>query len=294
MKLSRKLSEKELAEYKVKILTRVSDIKDRKMIILRSRNNYTCINAETFSRFFSAFKMAVQRFCWSPSGRISWKSSQCVRNMTDRSKSYKIVPNKKGKASIWQHFGFVKENNLVDKTRVACKLWPDQVILKYNGNTTNLTDHVQRKHSRYLQSTSSECSDATASIQQTTHSGQEALLVLFATRLPHNSSRVNSIFGAILQFIIKDLRPFSVVQNSGFQTAVHILEPRYTIPSRQHFSDKALLELYEQKKTELNSELADAIAVALTTDGWTSHATESYLTITCHYIDKEWSWEVTS
>ena len=168
------------------------------------------------------------------------------------------------------------------------------MILKYNGNTTNLTDHVQRKHSRYLQSTSSECSDATASIQQTTHSGQEALLVLFATRLPHNSSRVNAIFGAILQFIIKDLRPFSVVQNSGFQTAVHILEPRYTIPSRQHFSDKALLELYEQKKTELNSELADAIAVALTTDGWTSHATESYLTITCHYIDKEWSWEVTS
>ena len=122
MKLSRKLSEKELAEYKVKILTRVSDIKDRKMIILRSRNNYTCINAETFSRFFSAFKMAVQGFCWSPSGRISWKSSQCVRNMTDRSKSYKTVPNKKGKASIWQHFGFVKENSLVDKTRVACKL----------------------------------------------------------------------------------------------------------------------------------------------------------------------------
>lgn len=81
MKLSRKLSEKELAEYKVKILTRVSDIKDRKMIILRSRNNYTCINAETFSRFFSAFKMAVQGFCWSPSGRISWKSSQCVINM---------------------------------------------------------------------------------------------------------------------------------------------------------------------------------------------------------------------
>ena len=118
--------------------------------------------------------------------------------------------------------------------------------------------------------------------------------MLFATRLPHNSSRVNSIFGAILQFIIKDLRPFSVVQNSGFQTAVHILEPRYTTPSRQHFSDKALLELYEQKKTELNGELADAIAVALTTDGWTSHATESYLTITCHYIDKEWSWEVTS
>ena len=77
--------------------------------------------------------------------------------------------------------------------------------------------------------------------------------------------------------------PFSVVKNSGFQNLNHILEPRYTIPSKQHFSDKALLELYEQKKTELKSEFAEAVAVALTTDGSTSLATESYLTITCNY-----------
>ena len=142
---------------------------------------------------------------------------------------------------------------------------------------------MRRKHSTYLQSTSSECSDATACIKQTTHSGQQALPTLFAATLPHNSSSVKAIFGAILQFIIKDLHPFSVVKNSGFQNLIHILEPRYTIPSRQHFSDKALLELYEQKKTELKSEFAEAVAVALTTDGSTSLATESYLTITCNY-----------
>lgn len=79
-----------------------------------------------------------------------------------------------------------------------------------------------------------------------------------------------------------------MVQNSGFQNLLHVLEPRYTIPSRQHFSDKALPELYEKKKTELKSNLAEAVAVALTTDGWTSRATESYVTITCNYIDKEW------
>ena len=88
--------------------------------------------------------------------------------------------------------------------------------------------------------------------------------------------------------MVKDLGPFSVVQNSGFQNLLHVLEPRYTIPSRQHFSDKTLPELYEKKKTELKSNLAEAVAVALTTDGWTSRATESYVTIACHYIDKEW------
>ena len=56
----------------------------------------------------------------------------------------KIVPNKKVKASIWQHFGFVKKNRLVDKTRVACKLCPDRMILKCSRNTlcAKKTQHI--------------------------------------------------------------------------------------------------------------------------------------------------------
>jgi len=92
----------------------------------------------------------------------------------------------------------------------------------------------------------------------------------------------------ILQFIVKDLRPFSVVENAGFKNLLAILEPRYKVPSRQHFSDKALPALYEQKKIEVKKDLAEASAVALTTDGWTSRATESYRTITSCHIHKDW------
>ena len=55
--------------------------------------------------------------------------------------SFEIVPNMKAKSSVWNHFRFLKENDgPVDKTRVACKLCPAKMILKYSGNTTNLTD----------------------------------------------------------------------------------------------------------------------------------------------------------
>ena len=41
-----------------------------------------------------------------------------------------MYQTKKGKLSIWQHFGFVKKNDgFVDKTRVACKLCPSGMIL---------------------------------------------------------------------------------------------------------------------------------------------------------------------
>ena len=159
--------------------------------------------------------------------------------------SFEIVPNKKAKSSVWNHFDFSKENDSpVDKTRVACKLCPVETILKYSSNTTNLTDHLRRKHSKFLkelsESTSSDAKAAT--VKQTTHSSKQVLLTLFSAKLPNSSSREKAISGAILQFTVKDLRPLSVVQNSGFQNLLHVLEPRYTIPSRQHFSDKALPE----------------------------------------------------
>lgn len=34
--------------------------------------------------------------------------------------------------------------------------------------------------------------------------------------------------------------------------------------------------------------MSDTAHVALTTDGWTSRATESFLTVTAHYITSEW------
>ena len=90
------------------------------------------------------------------------------------------------------------------------------------------------------------------------------------------------------QFIVKDLRPYSVVQNSGFKNLIRVLEPKYTIPSRQHFSETVIPELYAKISQEVKQQL-NGNYVALTTDGWTSRATESYVTITSSHIDENWN-----
>ncbi|CAI5677365.1 unnamed protein product [Oreochromis niloticus] len=46
--------------------------------------------------------------------------------------------------------------------------------------------------------------------------------------------------------------------------------------------------MYEQQKSKVMAELSQASSVALTTDGWTSRATENYVTVTAHYITAEW------
>ncbi|XP_042070641.1 E3 SUMO-protein ligase ZBED1 [Haplochromis burtoni] len=84
------------------------------------------------------------------------------------------------------------------------------------------------------------------------------------------------------------MRPFSVVENTGFREMLRVLEPRYSIPSRTHFTDIAVPALYKETKAKLETAVSAAPAVALTSDGWTSRATQSYLTVTAHYIDPEW------
>lgn len=61
------------------------------------------------------------------------------------------------------------------------------------------------------------------------------------------------------------------------------LDPRYHPPNRQTVSEQIIPALLAQEQAKLQSDLSEAKAVALTSDAWTSRATESYLTITCHY-----------
>ena len=219
---------------------------------------------------------------------------------------FTIVPNKAAKSSVWAHFGFVKRNGELDKKKVACRLCYSE--FKYSGNTTNLTDHLKRKHptfAKHAAATPSEVkfksltspyhpatalhtskSEATESTQQPQPGSFHS--IFGTTKLPVTSRRAKEITGAMAQFIVKDLRPYSVVQNSGFKNLIRVLEPKYTIPSRQHFSETVIPELYAKISQEVKQQL-NGNYVALTTDGWTSRATESYVTVTSSHIDENWN-----
>ena len=44
------------------------------------------------------------------------------------------------------------------------------------------------------------------------------------------------------------MKPYSVVENKGFQHMINVLEPRYDLPSRVHFSEKVIPKLYKEVK----------------------------------------------
>ena len=49
-----------------------------------------------------------------------------------------------------------------------------------------------------------------------------------------------------------------------------------------------LLSRYESAKEKLKQQLEEAESCAITTDFWRSSSAQSYITVTCHFIDKLW------
>ncbi|XP_030193755.1 uncharacterized protein LOC115529286 [Gadus morhua] len=99
---------------------------------------------------------------------------------------------------------------------------------------------------------------------------------------------VTEITRLIGEFIVDYMAPFNIVENRKFIQMFKVLEPKFKVPCRGHFSEKVIPEIYNETKQSVKECLKNADCIALTTDGWTSRATQSYITITAQVIDEKW------
>ena len=96
-------------------------------------------------------------------------------------------------------------------------------------------------------------------------------------------SRKLMLDDALVNMIVKDVQPFTLVEDDGFKAFVHLLDPTYNIPGRKAL--KRMVEAkYKATKEEAMAEVRKASAVSLTADMWTSMNMDAYLAVTCHYI----------
>ena len=138
-----------------------------------------------------------------------------------------------------------------------------------------MINHIQAKHrSAYQESFQSSSSSSTR---------QATLSLVNKKCSPAHSKEIDEL---VSDFIAKDLRPIAIVDGPGFKNLVHFLEPGYKVPSRTHVMS-TLRKKYDALKKELVVHISSHY-LAITTDIWTSRATEAYITITAHYIDDDW------
>lgn len=106
---------------------------------------------------------------------------------------------------------------------------------------------------------------------------------------PISLQRQHKINDIILDMIVKDLEPVSVVTRRGFKALIAGFEPSYVMPSRSTFTNSFLPQKYNEQKEKLKALLSKTNSVCITTDAWTaSNNQSSYIGYTCHFITEEW------
>ena len=185
---------------------------------------------------------------------------------------------RKNASMIWDHFGFVTDDKgvIVNKEKVTCRHCHAE--LKYQGgSTSNLQYHYNSLH---LKDTHPATPNVQPSIAQSF--GQYKAY-------SSSSSRHNLLQKRVADFLIENLLPLSTVSSPSFVNLVKTLDPKFTVGSRKTYSDVVIPKMYADMRHVVDGMLRPIDAVACTTDGWTSIVTQSYITLSCHFIDKDWN-----
>ncbi|CAH1114950.1 unnamed protein product [Psylliodes chrysocephalus] len=216
------------------------------------------------------------------------------------------------RSSIWNYFTIVDENKNISKCDI-CKQ-----ELNYKHSVSNLKKHFKRKHPTVniipenttattgtnIDNRLSEDSagfDADENNDQPTTSKKIKLDILssnkqnierrkqqnISTYIPKKitGNIKKKIDSNLLGLFILDYQPFSIVEDKGFRTFVNSLNPSYDLPNRHTISDTLIPMEYEKSLQETKEKMQNVTNVCLTTDCWTSPKTESFMAVTCHFID---------
>ena len=109
----------------------------------------------------------------------------------------------------------------------------------------------------------------------------------FVNKTICSESHAKKITNLMAEMLVLDLRPATTVKGVGFRRLINYLEPNYRVPSAMHMA-KCVTEKYEAAKSALTEMLKEPTHIALSTDIWTSIATQAYITVTAHFISPDW------
>ena len=191
------------------------------------------------------------------------------------------------RSSIWNYFIVCEQ----DDSKAECTFCKESVprggSKRKSYNTTNLRKHLEQHHEQKFKELLDIEEREKSRKRSREDKGQPRIDETLDALNPYHptSQRYIAITRAVAGMIAADFQPFSIVEDEGFRHLIQILDRRYQLPSRKHFSEKVIPQMYGELREKVGTIVKSARYLALTTDGWTSRAGDSYLSITAHFID---------
>ena len=167
---------------------------------------------------------------------------------------------------VWEH---------MDKKghgKAECRLCA-RVLAYVGGSTSGLKQHLQTMHPDVVGEKKSQPTLSSFGV---------------GPQRPCNDSRQEKITVLLTKVIVANMLPLSLVDSPEFRDLMEYLEPKYKVPCRQTITnrlDSTKAEVAKVVRTELES----VAAMSLTTDIWSSHCNDAYMSLTSTFITDEWA-----
>ena len=158
---------------------------------------------------------------------------------------FSICKNAKGKSLVLQHFGLIKRpgETQFEKNTAACKIC--RAVVKCSGGTTKLTTHLRRHDPNTLSQVSGTKTKAPTDSKSNilndfrAQKTQSTIEDSFASakKYPSTSQKAQHNTSRMARFIVKNMRPYSIVKSKEFKKLLSECKPRYLVTDRKTFSD---------------------------------------------------------
>lgn len=192
------------------------------------------------------------------------------------------------KSIVWNFFRKIEETKFV-----KCLLC--QKEYSFCNNTTNLRDHLLRKHSEELSkayqsqdprdiSSSNVAGTSSSEVLRIKPRGTVKNLLDRDVFYDESSSRKKCLDKIFTKMIAVDMEPLRIGEHEGFKEFVKALDPKYRIPDTSTLSTKLLPQLYRDLKVRVMQAVTECSHISITADMWTSTANEGILAITGHFV----------
>lgn len=199
---------------------------------------------------------------------------------------------------LWNHYLKI---NLSD---ARCKTCSKVLKMGESGTTSSLIKHLKQHKPIYdnymTEKKSQEQAKAKRKLEiptsEQSSSKQQKVTEMFqVNKWPSDSKDQKRVNGLISKFIVQGLHAYSIVEEPGFKNLINAGFPRYSVPCRTTMSRSLIPKMYADERTKLKSVLCSDLpfleGISFTTDGWKSRSGDAYLSLTCHYVDREWNYK---
>uniref|UniRef100_A0A3P8RUH3 BED-type domain-containing protein n=1 Tax=Amphiprion percula TaxID=161767 RepID=A0A3P8RUH3_AMPPE len=204
----------------------------------------------------------------------------------------RLMDAPKSKSAVWQYFIWSTTPG-----KAVCKTCNGEISMgatvAKNKNTSNLWSHLRIHHPDLYKTAQKKREVESATHTDVATSSQPTILSMFdkQRKWTNSENRSRLMDKLILEMIATDNQPFSMVSDVGFKRLMAAAEPRYSLKSEKYYRTEKLQEVYHKVVDKIKAMIQPENAgysLSFTTDCW-SGATESLMSLTCHFIDSEWT-----